>query len=292
MEPFRFLKGYQTEELYRASLHELAERTFGIDLETWYQAGYWTDKYIPYSFVDEGRVVANVSVNKITLLVEGECKPAVQIGTVMTDPAYRNKGLANSLMQRVLADWDSPSTVLYLFANRTVLDFYPKYGFRPVPEQQYRLHYAHVPATRNLRKLDGSKREDQQFLFEFARDRVPLSRIFSATHTAELFMFYCLSAFRQDAYYLPEEEAIVIFQADQAQLHLFDIISKKPIRLDNILKSIVRTETTEIVFHFTPDDRELDFQLTPYAGSEVMFAKVPAGYRWPAAFKHPLTAQA
>lgn len=110
---------------------------YGFDFEEWYQNGYWKDRYIPYALLDGNNVITNVSVNIIDFFVMGEKKTCIQIGTVMTDKEYRNQGLNRFLMKKVLEEWRERCDVIYLFANDSVLNFYPKFGFVSVPEYQH-----------------------------------------------------------------------------------------------------------------------------------------------------------
>ena len=76
----------------RADFFELARTVFGLDFEKWYQAGDWTDRYLPYAAAVDGTLVANVSANLIDTSFRGEKRRYIQIGTVMTAPAYRQRG--------------------------------------------------------------------------------------------------------------------------------------------------------------------------------------------------------
>lgn len=116
----------------RESFFALARRVFGLSFEEWHRAGWWTDRYVPYTMVyRDGSAAANVSVNRIDTVWRGEALRLVQLGTVMTAPAHRGKGLARSLMEAVLDDWGRTCDGVYLYANGTVLEFYPKFGFVP-----------------------------------------------------------------------------------------------------------------------------------------------------------------
>ena len=64
--------------------------------ESWVTGGYFEGDYIPYSFMEEGKIIANVSANKMTFLQNGVERNYIQIGTVMTDEAYRRQGLAKN----------------------------------------------------------------------------------------------------------------------------------------------------------------------------------------------------
>ncbi|MEW4225772.1 GNAT family N-acetyltransferase [Rossellomorea marisflavi] len=127
-------KNVRENKNLRDSFNQLAEDTFGIHFEQWHERGYWTEKYVPFSFVEGDRVIANVSVNLIDFTIEGEEKKAIQIGTVMTHPDYRNRGLSTDLLKSVLAQYRNQVDFVYLFANQNVLEFYPKFGFQAQQE--------------------------------------------------------------------------------------------------------------------------------------------------------------
>jgi predicted acetyltransferase len=233
-----FVKGYKEDTHLRESFNQLADQIFGIQFETWYQHGYWTEKYQPYSFVDNGKVVANVSVNLVNLIIDHQVKQAVQIGTVMTHPDYRNRGLSKILMDRVLADYQHVD-LLYLFANQSVLDFYPKFGFEKVEEIQFSLAPTYIASNQSgIRKLDGSKREDLAFIHKLATERNAVSNIFGTINSEELFMFYCLMVFPHHLYYLENEQALVIYQVEENVLHLYDVVCGNERKLKEILSRI------------------------------------------------------
>jgi predicted GNAT family N-acyltransferase len=78
-----------------------------------------------------------------------------QIGTVMTDPEYRGKGLAAELMNRVIGQYENESEAFYLFANDTVLDFYPRFGFRRMERMEiFTRKRFNTSGEHRFRKLD------------------------------------------------------------------------------------------------------------------------------------------
>ena len=104
MEQFKFISNCMKNDKYRKSFNELAMKTFNINFEEWFRDGYLDGNYINYSFICEENIVANVSANKFNVIYNGELKKAIQIGTVMTDVNYRNKGLSKELMNVVLKE--------------------------------------------------------------------------------------------------------------------------------------------------------------------------------------------
>ena len=88
--------------VFRYELNAMTRRTFGFDFENWMQNGFRAEEYIPYSFEEKGRIVANVSVNWMFFNKNGEEQLCFQLGTVMEDKAYRSRGLIWQLMERIL----------------------------------------------------------------------------------------------------------------------------------------------------------------------------------------------
>ncbi|MFZ7944226.1 MULTISPECIES: GNAT family N-acetyltransferase [Bacillaceae] len=293
MEELIFVKGYKDHELLRNSFNQLAKNTFGIEFETWYRHGYWTEKYQPYSYIEHNTVVANVSVNLINLFINGEMKHAVQIGTVMTHPDYRNKGLSRRLMGMVLEDYKHVD-LIYLFANQTVLDFYPKFGFQRIEEVQFLLDYSHnhLENRPTVKKLDGSCAEDLAFIYSLAADRVSGSKTFGTVSSEELLMFYCLMVFSHDLYYLEEEKALVIFQIEENILHLYDVVFSEKVNIDEIVNKIANKNINRVVFHFQPESQKAAIVKQPYQTRNPLFIKNQTNIIWPPEFKHPLTSQA
>jgi GNAT superfamily N-acetyltransferase len=287
-----FIKDYKHKGKLRNSFNQLAMNTFGIQFETWYQHGFWTEKYIPYSFIEHDMVVANVSVNLIPLVIEGEVKQAVQIGTVMTHPDYRKRGLSRKLMEMVLENYKEVD-IVYLFANQSVLDFYPKFGFEAYQEIQFSMDYFYEsiePAK--IRKLDGRNKADLVFIYKLATNRLPVSRIFGTAGTEELFMFYCTMVFQQDLYYLEEEKALVIYQMDGNVLHVYDIVSCSKINELEIVRQIAPSSVNSVVFHYHLDNKKITSKQEPYQSSNVLFVRKQSDFQLPEKFKHPVTAQA
>lgn len=293
MKDLIFVKDYKTDDNLRSSFFNLAAEVFGIHFDSWYANGFWTKKYIPYSFADGNQIIANASVNVIELIINGENKKALQIGTVMTHPNYRNQGLSANLMNRILEDYKNEYEFMYLLANQNVLNFYPKFGFRPVKELIYSIEYRNEEMElTKMRKLDMENREELKFIYQFSTERTSVSRIFGTNNTAELLLFYCINVFHNDIYYLEDEEIIIIFQKEDGVINIFDIISKREIHIEEILSKITDKGTYKIIFHYTPDYEGVPFDKSIYNGSEVLFVREASNNKFPDNIKHPLTSQA
>ncbi|MEJ8546681.1 GNAT family N-acetyltransferase [Brevibacillus borstelensis] len=290
MQELTFVKDYKNNEALRKSFFELAASTFGIHFETWYRKGFWNDQYIPFSFIKGDTIIANVSVNMLSLIINSEKKKAIQIGTVMTHPDYRKQGLSASLMNKVLEEYEDQYDFMYLFANDTVLDFYPRFGFKPVEEHLFSMDFTPSPSRgphTGIRKLNVNEADDLRFLYKLASERLPVSQRFGTDCTDGIFMFYCLNVFSDDMYYLENEDVIAIYKKENNQMDVFDLIHTKEINIQDILDKIAGSDTEKITFHFTPDDKGIDVKSSIYDGG--LFVRENGGNIYPLHVKHPIT---
>lgn len=258
MSEYQLISDYKQIEKYKKSFNELAKQVFEVDFKEWYDKGCWNDNYICYSYVDGDQVIANASVNKMVVISNGKEYKAIQLGTVMTHPDYRHQGLAAKLMNHIIEKYEKDYDFIYLFANDTVLDFYPKFGFEQVQESSFSLKTSdlkkQVAKKSVLRKLDVNNQADFELMKEFAAERIPVSSILGVKNNEHLLMFYFILAFNDAIYYIEEDDVIVICKQEDNQLHIFDIISKKRVEIDTILNRIVSADTKIINFYFTPND--------------------------------------
>ena len=121
---------YIRNDALRHQLNALTRKTFGFDFEKWVANGYYEGDYIPYSFVENGYMLSNVSANRMRFLQNGAERNYIQIGTVMTDEAYRNKGLARRLIERVVAEYKAMAYIFLPILKRLV--FTEKRAFQKV----------------------------------------------------------------------------------------------------------------------------------------------------------------
>ncbi|KIL51928.1 GNAT family N-acetyltransferase [Jeotgalibacillus soli] len=293
MKERSFIKNLKNKDRLKNSFNSLAEKVFGINFEGWYEKGYWNEKYTPFSYVDGNQVVANVSVNKMDLIINRKLKRGLQIGTVMTHPDYRNQGLSASLMNKVLEEYENEYDVMYLFANHSVLDYYPKFGFTKVNEYQFSMDFRFQHSKpADIQKLDVTNSKDLHFIHDFSSRRLPVSDCFGTINTQYLLMFYCLNVISEDLYYLPEENVIVIYKLERNELHVFDLISEVKVDVLTIIDKMALKETDKVIFYFTPAIKDSQLKSELFHGSEVLFVRTYEDHKLPAQFKHPLTSQA
>lgn len=269
---YTFITNFKDDEQIRASFNKLAENTFDFNFESFYQNGYWNERYVPYALLDGSKVVANASVNILDFLVMGEKKRYIQIGTVMTHSDYRNRGLSRFLLENIIAEWQNQSNVIYLFANNTVLDFYPKFGFCRKSEYQCTKQIHSDKSKISAVQLDMSLTKNRDMLFSLTEN----TRCFSAlcaTHNTALVMFYATSFMSENFYYLKEQNAVVMASYEGETLHLDDIFCLHEISVCDIINAMADKSVTRVVLGFTPKDPSYYTQELFPAENDTLFIK-------------------
>lgn len=246
---YTFIKAYQSDNAYRKSFNELAQTVFDINFESWYQNGYWTEKYIPYSFLHNDKVIANVSVSPMKFVHNGIVKNYVQLGTVMTEEAYRNQGLIRRLIHEVDSDYSNKVDGFFLFANETVLDFYPKFGYERVKEHSFYQH-TDIDCEMTARRVPMKTREDFKLL-EAAVNNSCIQSSFWMMENMELVMFYATNFMNENVFEMKDQNAYAIAELDQGELFLHQVFSPEKVNLERIIASFGK-EVKKVTLGFTP----------------------------------------
>lgn len=169
---YQFDYDYKNTDFRREALNRMTKETWGFSFERWYQNGFWPDSCVPYSLFDLQKMVSHVTATIFTFALEGKTLKALQLGTVMTDPDYRGRGLSCWLIDRVLEDFEQQVDFVFLYANDSVLDFYPKFGFKRAPEffaVAEQTDKDRITANKaNIHKLNVTQQQDQQILMRIA----------------------------------------------------------------------------------------------------------------------------
>ena len=70
-DAMRLVKDYMNDTLLRHELNALTETTFCFNFESWVTNGYFEGDYIPYSIEENGKILSNVSVNRMHFIQNG-----------------------------------------------------------------------------------------------------------------------------------------------------------------------------------------------------------------------------
>ena len=251
-QSYEFVTDYRNDPQLRQGLNKLAQSIFGFSFENWYQGGYWGEQYIPYSLLDNGELIANVSASKMEFLLEDQKLSAIQIGTVMTAESHRGRGLSRFLTEHLVREWKEKADFIYLFANSSVLDFYPKFSFEKMDEyQHFKLLNGNQNPAGGIRKLNMDDSSDVEVLLRAIRNAVPIARI-SMLQNEALIMFYCQSFMKNDIYLLPNKQAVVIASFEGDTLYLNDIFSPEAVSLHEFIDHVANQGIRKVVLGFSP----------------------------------------
>lgn len=292
MNHYELICDYKDIDQYRLSFNKLANHTFGIDFEKWYQHGFWNNTYICHSYIDHNEVIANVSVSKLTVIIDGKEHKALQIGTVMTHPDYRGNGLSRRLMEVVLKEYEPRYDFIYLFANKSVLEFYPKFGFQKTEQCHFSTGISLKKGHKKVRKLDITNKEDIEIVRRLSGERIPVSQTFGVKNGEAILAWYCFNIYNECLYYLKDDDTIVIYGIEGEVLHLYDIVSKNIIEINNILGKIIDidNEVKKVIFYYTPDYHGIQLRKEVCNDSDDTLFVKPLVLSLPEGLAYPITA--
>lgn len=224
------IRNYQHDENLRASFNELSRRIFGLSFEDWYKWGYWQDNYIPYSIWDGQRILANVSVSPLSLCYEGQVLRLYQLGTVMTDPAFRGQGLSRRLMEAIDRDFRGADGS-FLFANDSVADFYPRFGYGASAEWACVLPGG--GAGRPARRISLGDMTERRRFEDAVKSSTPQQQPHMVGPLA-LVMFHALKFYQEDIYYLEDIDAYAIAQEKSDGWFVHGVFARQIVDLHHI----------------------------------------------------------
>lgn len=272
----RLIRDYMQDAAARAALGALTQAAFGFDFEAWAARGFCAHgAYVPYSFEEDGRILSNVSVNRMEFCLNGEKRRWLQLGTVATREDMRGRGLARRLVEIALADSMDGCDGVYLFANPEAAGFYEKCGFtrgieyRSFPRAEAYLNTdARLSSMRERGDSCAEARLDTgaRFVPVNPGDERALAAYQRAVHETEpyaalwqengfgLAMFYTMNA--ENAYYCPALDAHAV--VEDGSLNAVFARNMPPLRA--VLAALAASENVEMptVIGFTPRPEDAD----------------------------------
>jgi GNAT superfamily N-acetyltransferase len=256
MKNYEVIENYRDDNKYRDQLFELTDIVFPrYDFRKWFNLGYWPDEYIPFSIELDGKIVSNVSITKMNTYLNGNHIKAIQFGTVATNPDYRKRNLSRYLMEYVIDKYEKDTDLMFLFANDSVTEFYPKFGFIRKHESVFKITSDIPSPAYNSRKLNIDDTIDRELIVEMIKNRCVTTKLFGAENFGSITMWHLLNVFPNDIYYLEDENAIVLAYESDNELHVHDIISTEIKELNSLLPKVIKNENlNSIHIYFSPDE--------------------------------------
>ncbi len=264
----KLISGYMNDDFLRQKLNILTQKTFGFDFENWINGGYFEGDYIPYSFIQDGKILANVSVNRMQFMHNETLINYIQLGTVMTDLSYQRQGLAAKLIQHVLQKYEKNCDGIYLFANLNALDFYRKNGFKEGLEYQYELKKDWLNLPQKGTPFQKASPQDRLFKRDYMNAVRNCAACSSFEHINKygLQMFY--TADLNNVYYAQDIGCYAVMDSENDTLFVQSIISQKYVPLADIVARIP-VRYSRLIPGFTPCPQDADmFESAAFQGGE------------------------
>jgi predicted N-acetyltransferase YhbS len=255
----------------------------------WYGLGGWNEDYVAFSIADGTDIVASASLQRMSIVLRGKWLTGWQLGAVGVLPQWRGRGLQRQIMQRLLGSIDERD-IVFLFANDTVLDFYPLFGFKRVIESVFAAEYDVKPASEPLRALSIDRAEDLALLARVAATAAPTTREFGARDYGGVLLWYWANFYDGCFYYCEAEDAIIVAELDGATLRICDVLARAPIDLRSYLPRVAKDAAQRVEFGFTPGAWWPDARVIADYTDSPLFVR--GAHRLPQTpFKFPMLAQ-
>lgn len=278
MEQLRLIKEIRDDPPLRGSFDALAGEVFGISFQQWHAGGYWTDRFLPYVLAEGGNVVAAAAANLIDLYWDGAVRPCLQIGTVMTAPGYRGRGLARRLLGEILNDWADQAQLVYLFSRPEAAAFYQKLGF--VRKEEVRC-FASVsrPAAAAKIPLSLDDLSARSLLWSHTIEGNPFAAL-SGLRCYELLLFHCKHRAGLQLHYLPAWDTVAAVEQTGGHTVCLDLFGGSG-DLSPVLAALAG-QGGELELGFVPKESAL-CRFSPLTGEDELFilpggrSQLPAG---------------
>lgn len=274
------VNNYRDKPQYRQGFFELLPQVFpGVSFVEWHKRGCWDDNYHTYGVYNHhtNQMLANVAVGLMNIWVEHQLLRGLQFSAVATLPEARKKGYSRQLMELILKKYADETELFFLFANPSVVDFYPLFGFRQVEEHFFRMAYpANVFSDFSATRLDVNNKQDWEVITHFTAHRKPLTQIFGVSGEENILNWSLLYSFNQNIYYLRDKQLIIVAEELEGVLNIYDILSLQPLEtlvFWDILPCISYEGVHTIEFQFTPEKLKVETQAVAADKESPLFIK-------------------
>jgi predicted N-acetyltransferase YhbS len=252
-----FRSRYWGDHRARGAFKAFVLEIHGLNLTEWEEAGYWDDRYTPFSYFLGDRVVASVCIYLLDAVVEGEATRLVQISGVGTDPDFRRRGLNRELTELGLEWARGRHSGVFLFADEGAIPYYERCGFEARTEYVARAPLPPYAARPGAVMLDPGDESDRAKLYELAQRRAPVSERLSLG-SPELVLFHALGPLRRHAFEIPELGCVVFCERNGSLLRILDVVGETIPPLDKLGPFLVKPGDEEVELCFFPDRLEVE----------------------------------
>ena len=202
--------------------------------------------------VVDNQIISTVGRAAMRYVITGKMRKGYQLGAVATHADHRKRGLARLLMNKVLSELDAPDQPVILFANPSVLDFYPRFGFRRLAQARFIVHVDLRPASALAPSLDLARPTDRAWLADHCARAIAIGQRFAAGDYYPA-MLYHLTHRPRTILRLDLFGAVVIVRQDGDRLLLEDLLPTRRFRLTDALPHVCAQPVRTLEFGFHPE---------------------------------------
>lgn len=254
---------------WHAPFFQLMEEVFGLSgFRDWGALCGWSGDYVVHGWEENGRLVASLGETRMVLTgSDGRAFDALQFGAVATAKEARGRGLARYLIENVLNVADRSNLAVLLFANPSVIDFYPKFGFRRVPCQRLWIDQPHGSRSQALpgKILDPQSLNDRKMVEILIAKSNAAGGLLLAKRSMGTILWHWLNS-NLTAVYLQEFDSIAFIELTENDLFLADCLGGEEAE-DAVVKALVGVRPA-IEFGFVPTSKALLERLTQAADKD------------------------
>lgn len=249
--------GSRLTKEFDKQVNDLMLHALDFSFDKWHAQKVWHDDYERYSIIENGIMLANISVFKMKMLINGEQRDFLQFGSVATRKEYRGKGLSRKLMEHIFSIY--PDTPAFLHANDSVVEFYPKFEFEPIAYKQPYIEYK-LENHGEMIKLNI----DDPKVDKYLRERSQYSKVFDCLNQYSINWFHLLYGFSNNIYEIPQLDLMLIVKQKGNKLTIYDIVAKKTVSFEEIAPNLYFQGIDIIQFGFNPDWLGIDYNMREY----------------------------
>jgi predicted N-acetyltransferase YhbS len=234
----------------------------GSTFRRWAERGGWQPGYEVFAIERDGQILSTVGRQRMHFVINGEQREGYQLGAVASRPDHRGRGLSRRVLTWALSDDDAPTQPIILFANKSVLDFYPRFGFRRIAQKRFVANAAIEPAARQARTIDLGAAADRARLSGLCRRARAVGDTLSARDYYSTLLWH-LTYKPRPVFWFEEFGAALIASVDRECLILDDLIATRPFDLARALPCLIHHPVKTLEFRFSPEGWWPEAQVLP-----------------------------
>lgn len=249
--PSRQLTLTAADPAWHGRFFAFVDRIFGgLDFVTWARLGGWRADYEVFVLAEGEEIVASVARTRMKLRIGGVETEGFQLGAVATEPERRGRGLSRRLLERALEPAEVGERPVFLFSNETAAGFYPRFGFRRLPQQRFEAAAPLRPAAARLRPFRLEDPAERARLAGLCA-RAPAAGGFAARDYYPVLLWHLVNTPLR-AFWIEVPEAFLILGEEAGIPKVLACLAERPFPLPAVLPGATAAPVEKVAFGFDP----------------------------------------